>query len=67
MNKKVKSGVFTFDENVAHVQYENKKEYENKNEDKIESKDENKSTNNKDKKTDFVSEILKEDPFFLSS
>lgn len=61
MNKKVKSGVFTFDENVAHV------EYENKNLDKNESKNENKSTINKDKKTDFVSEILKEDPFFLSS
>jgi hypothetical protein len=61
MNKKVKSGVFIFDENVAHV------EYENKNVDKNESKNENKSTINKDKKTDFVSEILKEDPFFLSS
>lgn len=67
MNKKVKSGVFTFDENVAYVEYDNKNEYENKKVDKNDSKDENKSTNNKNKKTDFVSEILKEDPFFLSS
>jgi len=61
MNKKIKSGVFTFDENVAHLEYENKKVDETK------STNINEKKELKDKKKDFVSEILKEDPFFFTS
>ena len=65
MNKKIKSGVFTFDENVVSISTDEIKEINLKNNDNSQKIKQN---NNiiKDKKNKFnIDKLLKEDPFFF--
>ena len=65
MNKKIKSGVFTFDENVVSISKDEIKEINLKNNDNSQKIKQN---NNiiKDKKNKFnIDKLLKEDPFFF--
>ena len=65
MNKKIKSGVFTFDENVVSISKDEIKEINLKNNDNSQKIKQN---NNiiKDKTNKFnIDKLLKEDPFFF--
>ena len=64
MNKKIKSDVFTFDENIAVIN-------KSKSEDKLEkkeidfSKKENQKKNKKENQKESIDNIINEDPFFF--